>query len=44
MELYRTEMKDLPGDQVRAWPMLVTGGLRADPVRRTSKIVVDDDS
>ena len=30
-------MKDLPGDQVRALPMLITGRLRADRVRQTSK-------
>ena len=38
-------MKDLPGDQVRALPMLITGRLRADRVRQTSStsmIVVED--
>ena len=30
-------MKDLPGDQVRALPMLITGRLRAGRVRQTSK-------
>ena len=38
-------MKGLPGDQVRALPMLITGRLRADRVRQTSStstIVVDD--
>ena len=37
-------MKDLPCDQVRALPMLITGRLRADRVRQTSStsmIVVD---
>ena len=37
MELFEIEMKDLPGDQVRALPMLITGRLRADRVRQTSK-------
>ena len=32
-----TWMKDPPGDQVRASPMLITGRLRADRVRQTSK-------
>ena len=32
-----TEWKDLPGDQVRALPMLIPGRLRADRVRQTSK-------
>ena len=37
-------MEDLPGDQVRALPMLITGRLRADRVRQTSStsIIVDD--
>ena len=30
-------MKDRPGDQFRALPMLITGRLRADRVRQTSK-------
>ena len=30
-------MKDLPGDQVRALAMLITGRLRADRVHQTSK-------
>ena len=30
-------MKDLPGDQVRALPMLISGRLRVDRVRQTSK-------
>ena len=37
MEKFETGMKDLPGDQVRALPMLITGRLRADRVRQTSK-------
>ncbi len=37
-------MEDLPGDQVRALPMLIPGRLRADRVRQTSStsIIVDD--
>ena len=38
-------MKDLPGDQFRALPMLITGRLRADRVCQTSStsmIVVED--
>ena len=36
MAKFETWMKDLPGDQVRALPMLITGRLRADRVRQTS--------
>ena len=34
---FETGMKDLPGDQVRALPMLITGRLRADRVRQTHR-------
>ena len=45
VEKFETWMKDLPGDQVRALPLLITGKLRADRVRQTSStpmVVVED--
>ena len=36
-------MKVLLGDQIQAWPMLVTGELRAGRVRQTSSTSTDFD-
>ena len=43
MESFEIAMNDLPGDQFRAVPMLITGRLRADRVRQTSKYSDDVD-